>query len=121
LISQFVCCNVCQDTVKVPDITIDPSRLNKYRLSADIVRQKIPGLPEMLEWWEADTFLVCVVNYESEEGQICDPCTHFTIIVHGKEETNIKHTMLTSKVEIHITQIDVLILQRLFPRRSFNG
>lgn len=72
--------------------------MNECRLTAKAVRQKIPGLPELMEWWEGSTFVACVLNYQKEENLFSVPWTHFTLVVYGREEKCIKHTMLTCKI-----------------------
>lgn len=68
--------------------------LNNFILSANLLREKIYGLPEKLEWWEGRGFAVAVVNYEEEEKEFTKKWTHFTLKINGYEELAIKQTLI---------------------------
>ncbi|KAL3852476.1 hypothetical protein ACJMK2_016109 [Sinanodonta woodiana] len=67
---------------------------SEYPLNARMIRNKIEGLPEKLEWWEGVGWCVAVVNYEHEEKGLFKPPSNFTLKVTSSSEDAMKRTML---------------------------
>ncbi|XP_053377754.1 calponin homology domain-containing protein DDB_G0272472-like isoform X2 [Mercenaria mercenaria] len=68
--------------------------LNNFILSANLLREKISGLPQKLEWWEGRGFAVAIVNFEEEEKEFTKKWTNFTLKINGYEENAIKQTLI---------------------------
>lgn len=88
-------------TKKMKD-RLKSQELNNFILSASILREKIQGLPERLEWWEGRGFAVAVVNYEEEEKEQTKNWTNFTLKINGYEEVAIKQTLI--KLLIYVSK-----------------
>ncbi|KAK3612008.1 hypothetical protein CHS0354_021683 [Potamilus streckersoni] len=67
---------------------------SEYPLNARMIRNKIEGLPEKLEWWEGVGWCIAVVNYEHEEKGLFRPPSNFTLKVTSSSEDAMKRTML---------------------------
>lgn len=101
--NQFLHCHSFQSDEEEKSHTdrmkkkLQMQELNKFILSANVLREKIPGLPRRLEWWEGRGFAVAIVNYEEEEKDFSKHWTHFTLKINGYEELSIKKTMIQCK------------------------
>lgn len=87
--------NAKDKSLKIPghEKTLEERKINRFPLSADILRTRMVDLPKKMEWYEGWNWCASVMNYEEEEKHLCSKPTNFTIKVNGKEEESVKRTM----------------------------
>ncbi|CAG2219729.1 unnamed protein product [Mytilus edulis] len=87
--------NAKDRTPKLPGLekNEDPRRINRFPLTADLLRTKMVDLPKKMEWYEGWNWCASVLNFEAEERDLCAKPTNFTIKVTGREEECVKRTM----------------------------
>ncbi|XP_052082387.1 uncharacterized protein LOC127720014 [Mytilus californianus] len=87
--------NAKDRTPKLPGLekNEDPRRINRFPLTADLLRTKMIDLPKKMEWYEGWNWCASVLNFDAEERDLCANPTNFTIKVTGREEECVKRTM----------------------------